>query len=194
MSDELGRPRLSRFDRPALSLSELLRAEGPDFIWQAVWTMHGQRVDRLTFEELLTLLNRPGGKYIVLDQLYRSMPPGQVSATLPGLAQILQVERRRYVPVIGTVLASAVMLTQRYPALGSPVRFVRSIPGKFRWTYRHAGKFAVRIAAKAGLPNRVEIRRTFRVSHEPPASDLTKRAVSIYQELCTAIDQREIAN
>ena len=69
-----------------------------------------------------------------------------------------------------------------------------SRPGKFRWTYRHAGKFAVRIAAKAGLPNRVEIRRTFRVSHEPLASDLSKRAVSIYQELCTAIDQREIAN
>jgi len=194
MSVELDRPRLSRFDRPALSLAELLRAEGPDFIWQAVWTMHGQRVDRLANAELLTLLKRPGGKYLVLDQLHQSVPPGQDRAPLPGLAQILQVERRRYTPLVGPVLAGATMLTLRYPALGSPVRFVRSIPGKFRWTYRHAGKLVVRIAGKAGLPNRVEIRRTFRVGHEPPASDLTKRAICIYEDLCTAVDQREIAN
>lgn len=194
MSDEFGRPRLSRFDRPALSLTELLRAEGSDFIWQAVWTMHGQRVDRLAHDALLALINLPGGKYLVLDQLHQSVPQGQDPAPLPGLVQILQVERRRYRPLVGPVLAGATMLTQRYPALDLPVRFVRSIPGKFRWTYRHAGKFVVRIAGKAGLPNRVEIRRTFHVGHEPPASDMTKRAISIYDDLCTALDQREIAN
>lgn len=189
MSDEQGRPRLSRYDRPALSLAELLRAEGSDFIYQAVWTMHGRRADRAAHVELLALLGRPGGKYAVLDQLLQSLPPGQEQAALPGLGQILLVERRRYTPVVGPVLAGATRLAQRYPALGWPVRFVRSIPGKFRWTYRHTRKFAVRIAGKAGLPTRVEIRRTFRVGHEPPAPDMTERAVWIYQGLCTAVDQ-----
>lgn len=189
MSDEQGRPRLSRYDRPALSLPELLRAEGSDFIYQAVWTMHGCRAARTLHAELLPLLARPGGKYAVLDQLHQSLPPGQEPAMLPGLAQILLVERRRYTPVIGPVLAGATMLAQRYPALGWPARFVCSIPGKFRWTYRHTRKFAVRIAGKAGLPTRVEIRRTFGVGHEPPAADMTERAAWIYNALCAAVDR-----
>lgn len=189
MSDEPERPRLSRYDRPALNLAELLRAEGSDFVFQAVWTMHGRRVDAAAHGALLALLERPGGKYAVLDQLHQSLPPGQDQASLPGLAQILLVERRRITPLVGPVLAGAMVLAQRYPALGWPARFTRSIPGKFRWAFRHSRKFAVRIAGKAGLPTRVEMRRTFRVGHEPPAADMSERAAGIYQQLCEAVDR-----
>lgn len=189
MSAEQPRPRLSRYDRPALSLAELLRGEGTDFICQAVWTMRGRRVHREEHDRLLALLDAPSGKLAVLDHLDQTTEPGSAPVALAGLGQVLLVERRRNTPVVGPVLAGATCLAHRFPVLGMPVRFVRSIPGKVRWTYRHTRKFAVRLAGRAGLPSRVEVRRTLGVRHEPAAPGMSDRAAAIYRQLCIAVDQ-----
>lgn len=189
MPPEHSRPRLSRYDRPALTLAELMRAEGADFVHQASWTLHGRRADPVLFAQLFEQMQHGRGKLGVLDLLDRTRPDDQADADLPGLGHMLMLERRRHIPLIGALLVNATLFVEQRPALGWPVRFIRSIPGKIRWAFRHSRKFAVRLASRTGLPSRVEMRRTFRIGHEPPAADLSPRAVWIYQRLCAAIDR-----
>ncbi len=185
------RPRLSRYDRPALSLADLLKAEGTDFVCQAVWTMHGQRATRQRHDMLLEVLNKAGDKAAVLAALDSNLPAGAERPSLPGLRLLLMVERRRHSPLVGPLLAHATILADRHPAVGAPVRLARSLPGKVRWTYRHGRKLLIRLAGRSGLPSRTELRRTLGVSRAPATSDMSDRAASIYTRLCEAVDRTQ---
>lgn len=183
------RPRLSRYDRPALSLPELMKGEGTDFIFQSVWTMKGQRVSRQQHDALLELLEHGGGKAAVLLALATELAEDGKQASLPGLNIMLVVERRRNKPVIGPILAHATVLADRYPVVSLPARFVRGIPGKVRWTYRHSRKLLIRLASRSGLPSQTEVRRTLGVSRSAATPDMTDRAAWLYARLCEAVDR-----
>lgn len=184
-------PRLSRYDRPALNLADLLKAEGTDFICQAVWTMHGRRASRQQHDVLLDLLNKAGEKAVVLASLDASLPPDAARPFLPGLRLLLIVERRRHSLLVGPFLVRATILADRHPAFGAPVRLIKSMPGKVRWTYRHGRKLFIRLAGRSGIPSRTELRRTLGVSRAPASSDMSERASWIYTRLCEAVDRTE---
>lgn len=192
MSPEpLFRPRLSRYDRSALTLAELLRAEGTDFIFQAVWTLHGRRTSRAQHDALLELLHRPRGKMAVLAALETSLPQGAELNTLPGLRRMLLVERRRNTSLVGPLLSWATVLADRHPGAMMPVRFVRSLPGKARWTYRHSRKLLIRLASRSGLPSQTDVRRTLGVARAPAGPDMSERSAWIYARLCEVVDRSE---
>lgn len=191
LSPDLFRPQRSRYDRPALSLAELLKAEGSNFVFQAVWTIVGERVVRHDHDALMLLLASDGGKFAVLDALVKRLPVGRSLPVLPGLGLALVVERRRNTPVVGPLLAHATIAFHKYPWLGGPTRLVQSIPGKARFAYRHSRKVLVRLGKRMELPTRVEVRRSFGVAHQPALPDMTDRAKWIYEQLCNAIDAPE---
>lgn len=190
-SPDLFRPKRSRYDRPALSLAELLKVEGSNFVFQAVWTIEGARVARHDHDALMVLLAGDGGKFAVLDLLVKRLPEGRPLPAFPGLGLALMVERRRNTPLVGPLLAHATIASHKYPWLGGPARFVRSVPGKARFAYRHSRKLLVRLGKKMQLPTRVEVRRSFGVTHQPASSDMTDRAKWIYDQLCNAVDAPE---
>lgn len=182
------RPRLSRYDRPALDLAELMKGEGTDFVFQAVWTIEGRRPERAQHERLLALLEGTDSKAAVLAALVESAREVGGPPTLPGLALMVLVERRRNTPIIGPLLARATLLSDRHPGFALPVRFARKLPGKVRWTYRHARKLLIRLASGIGLPSRTEFRRKLGVARAAPAPGMSERASAIYLRLCDAID------
>lgn len=183
------RPTLSRYDRPALTLAELLKADGTDFVFQAVWTLHGRRVTRPEHDALMALLTGPDGKVAVLAALDADVPEGAQAPALPGLRLMLLVERRRHTPVVGPLLSRATILADRHPGLAAPGRFVRSLPGKVRWTYRHGRKLLIRLASRSGLPSRTEVRRTLGVTRAPADPEMSERSAWIYARLCEAVDR-----
>jgi hypothetical protein len=189
MQPEQLRPRLSRYDRPALTLAELMRGEGSDFIFQAVWTIQGRRVSREEHNALLDQLERQGSKSAVLAVLKTALEKQGKHVDLPGLNLMLAVEQRRNAPVIGPILVQATILADPYPAASLPLRFIRSIPGKFRWTYRHGRKLVIRLAGRSGLPSQIELRRTLGVGRAPARPDMTDRAVWLYKRLCETVDR-----
>jgi hypothetical protein len=99
------------------------------------------------------------------------------------------VERRRNTPFVGPLLACATFAAERHPALSWPMLFVRSIPKKVRFIYRHGHKLLVRFGRTAQLPSRIEIRRTFGTTHEPASLEMSDREKWIYQRLCEALDR-----
>ena len=191
VSSDLFLPQRSRYDRPALSLAELLRADGSNFVFQAVWSIEGLRVVRSDHDALMRLLAGQGGKAVVLGALVSRLPEGRTPLPIPGLSFYLMVERRRSVPLVGSILARATMVADQYPALGWPGRFVRSLPGKVRFTYRHGRKLFVRLGRTMKLPSRVEVRRKFGVTHQPAPPEMSERAKWIYEQLCKAVDAPE---
>ena len=183
------RPRLSRYDRPAQTLQELLKGDGTDFVFQAVWTMHGQRVCREQHDALLDVLQGEGGKPAVLSVLAADLAAEGKQVSLPGLSLILLVEKRRNKAIIGPLLARATVFADRYPIVTLPGRFMQAIPGKVRWTYRHSRKLLIRLASCSGLPSQTKVRRTLGVSRASAMSDMTDRAAWLYTRLCEAVDR-----
>lgn len=186
------RARTARFDRPAASLAELLKGEGAEFIHMAVWTLRGRRADRAEHAELLALLEADphGGKDAVIAALAADAPAAETGRSLPGLANYLQLRKRRGTPVVGPLLAGIIALYLRYPRLGWPARFVRSVPGKVRYTYRHSRKFLYRLAGRMQVPNPVEVRLALGGERSDPPENLEPAVAAYYQRLVGAFDRR----
>lgn len=186
------RARTARFDRPAASLAELLQGDGADFVHMAVWTLRGRRAEAAEHARLLALLEASprGGKGAVIDLLAADAEAAEESRTLPGLANYLLMRQRRGTPVVGPLLAGITALHLRYPGLGWPARFARSIPGKFRYTYRHSRKFLYKLAGRMQVPNPVEVRLALGGERADPPENLEPTVAAYYERLVGAFDRR----
>ena len=181
------RARRARFDRPALTLDELMRADGGDFVHLACWTVVGRRATRSEHAAWQLLMAQRDGKIALLNALVRlaDTPPA-----VPGLAPLLLVHRRAELPWIGPLFAALTRLTLRYRSIGAPARFMRRLPGRVRWTYRHARKALWKLAARLRFPTRNHIRMALQTGHVAPPSGTDPRAVVLYGALCSALDQK----
>jgi len=180
--------RLARYDRPAMDLDELLRGDGDDFVHQAYWTILDRRCTRGEHAAALDQLNAGCAKSALLLDLSRQLAADQALPAVTGLSRLLRLEQRGKLPMVGPMFVALSILVERQQWLGWPARFISSVPGKFRWGYRHSRKLLVRAGGALRLPSRVEMRRTFGVEHASPLPDMSPRAVWIYTELCVALD------
>lgn len=187
------RPRFSRYDRPALSLADLMKPADGDFVDVAVWTMLNRRADAAQHAEMRAVL-AAGGKPAVLAALQaqradRDLPP------IDGLARLLLVQGRTAVPVIGPYLARLAELIEANPALKAglkaPGRLIGRVPRWLGWLGRRARRMGTRLGSRIRLPTPRRVRNALGVAHAPPDARLSPRAAALYAALCTAIDRRE---
>jgi hypothetical protein len=190
------RARLARFDRPAKSLSELLHAEGDDFIHLAAWTVLGRRAAQEEHTDWCAFLascsEDPKGS--VIAQLAMQ---AEISGSPPPLMELrhyLRIRARRNIPVVGRFAATVTHFYLCHPALGIPTRFLRKIPGKCRWTYRHSRKGMIKIAKWINLPAPAKMRRTLGAMRQPAPEAIDPRAAEYYRALCIAVDAKGSTN
>lgn len=190
------RARLARFDRPAQSLIELLQAEGGDFVHLASWTLLGRRANRTEHAECLAMLSTSphDSKGVLIADLAARAEASGMTPELAGLAHYLRVRARRSTPIVGPLLAMATSLYLHLPILGWPARFVRRIPGKFRWTYRHSRKALLKFAGWANLPQPAGVRRALGVERAPAPEGMDPRVTEYYRLLCVTVDGKEHVN
>lgn len=184
------RPSLSRYDRPAFSLSELMSAEGGDFVHFAWWTIVGERIALEDFLRLVKVLSAHG-KLSVLIELQRLSRSGDDIPTIEGLSQLILLERRAAVPIVGPLLARLTVLQDT--SLGRAFSFfpMKRSPRWVNWTSRRIKSMLVRMGSKIRLPTHTQFRKSLGVRHAPPDQKLSPEAVDIYYQLCSAIDSVE---
>lgn len=182
------RPRLSRFDRPALTLAELLRAEGGDFVHLATWTMLGRRAQPAEHAALASLL-ATRGRPAVLARLRELQGPGASLPDLDGLARLLLVQRRSAMPLIGPIVVWLADAIDRRPWLLRVFRVRARAPRWLGWLRRLISRLVSRLAALLRVPRPRQVRHQLGVGHAPPDPGMSPRAIELYQKLCGAVDQ-----
>lgn len=186
------RPRLAVFDRPAASLAEMLQADGGDFVHVAAWTMLGRRATR--DEHAAWLAGLDAGQRHARAHLIAKLHDMAVAAGNPpqlsGLNNYLLLNQRRSAPVVGPLLAGVTALHLRFPGLGWPARFARSVPGKIRYTYRHSRKLLYKLAGRMQVPNPVEVRLALGRERAPAPEGTEPLVADYYQRLIAAADGR----
>lgn len=184
------RPSLSRYDRPALSLSELMNAEGSDFVHFASWTIVGQRV---TVEELQRLANvlESHGKLSVLTELHKISKSGRDVPQIEGLSKLILLERRKKVPIVGDFLAKFTLLQEANFGIPFSSFSERNLPRWIGWTGRRIKRVIVRVGSEIRLPTLTRFRNSLGVRHAAPDRRLSPEAIVIYHQLCSAIDSVE---
>lgn len=187
------RARLAKFDRPAKNLRELMEMQDEDFLHASAWSVLGRRISREEYLVLLAKLhgNAVDGKRLVLIELEQKGREAGFRPVLPGLQNLVLLHQRKQVPVIGGTLAAVTMIFFKFPALTWPIGVARSIPGKFRWTYRHSRKALMRLGGKLHAPTTQDMRRVFRVPRSPVPEGTDPLIARYYQQLQDAVDGAE---
>jgi len=183
------RARLARYDRPASSLEELLRAEGDDFVHFACWTVLGRRAKRAEHEEWVVTLTKADGKQALLYRLYRECGDRAASGVPSDIRQSMMVYRLSLVPWVGGGLAFVVGYFLKLSWLRASSDFIRRTPGRMRWLYRHSRKAVFRLAARLRLPHSSKVRRVMQVGHAPVPEGVDARTAELYTALCVAVDR-----
>lgn len=190
------RARHARFDRPAGSLVELLQADGEDFVHLAAWTLLDRRATPAEHAAWLAGLN--GGSQHAKADLIATLAGLATAAGNPpqlsGLNNYLLLHELRGKPVVGSMLSGLTALHLAHPGFSWPARFVRSVPGKIRYTYRHSRKLLYKLAGRMQVPNPVEMRLALGRERAAAPDDAGPIVVDYYQRLIAAVDGRERAD
>ena len=182
-------PTLARFDRPADTLSELLRPDGGDFVFVAFWTMLGRRPSVVEHQSATkALVSSDHNKAALVLALAKRSEVTAAIDEVAGLASYLAIEQSRRVafigPVLGWCLAFLVRLGLDPRRQGFSLRPV----GKIRWLYRHCRKLLFGLFFRLHLPTRGKIMRALMVPHAPPPEGADLRSAEIYRNLCDILD------
>jgi hypothetical protein len=185
------RPRLARFDRPALHIDDLMAAHGEDFVHIAYWTLAGRRAKP---EEIKTgIASLDGGMtrehlLMVLAESYQLSPK---DTQLPHLKKLLAEQRRRRIPLVGELLISIDSALGNDRTMLRARVYVQRAAGAVRWSYRHSRKALIRTIRQLGRPAATIVRRIRPAKHANPTTGMSNRAIEIYDLLCRALDKRD---
>ena len=183
------RPRLSRFDRPAISVEELFQAEGGDFVHIACWTTLGRRATLTEFAQWFAHVELTGDKIALLSML-RKLPSVRDVQLPTGLRAMLAIQQRSEMPLVGPLLTRLSNASTNCKALNWVAPLADGVLRKVRCVYRH-GKMRLRAgAAITGLSGR-PLKHILREQKRRPAPDGTPQPiVAIYADLCKALDAK----
>jgi|EndMetStandDraft_4_1072995.scaffolds.fasta_scaffold08478_5 hypothetical protein len=170
--------RLARFDRPALSIDELFRAQGRDFVHFACWTILARPPSREEISLWLNVLDDDEGKLHLVSILYRQVQSAAAVEVLPALRDLLDQRQRSSQSPLMRLWSSEVSQVLRGKAKAHGGR-----------TRRLLTRQAIRVAHWLELPSSRKVKRFLRIHHAPPPSDFSLRATEIYGLLCGAIDR-----
>lgn len=179
------KPRLARFDRPALDLEELMSATGADFVHAAYWSILDRRASPEEVKSGVELLNATMAPEDFLIMLSTGEERCRKKISQLYLDRLLAMQREAR-PALILVFFDFMdsKLTRRKFGLYARI-YAQRIAAVMRWTYRHSRKACIRTMRRIAI----SARRLLPIRHSPPPPDMTPRSAYFYIRLCQALDR-----